>query len=119
MRRVVGIIVAALFVLAAGALLYLDDAVGKFGECRIVRLTSIPSRDGSKSVITFRKECGATVPDSTHASVALTGTPFAPDKSRSSVFAAARTSLRYGAESTLSESVSFLEAIPSTNANGA
>ena len=81
MRRAVGIVSVALFVLAAGAFLYLYYAVGKFGECRIVRLTSIPSPDGSKSVITFRKECGATVPDSTHASVASTGTPFAPDKS--------------------------------------
>ena len=77
-RRSIGAIVVTLIVLIGGPLLYLDFAIGRFGECRILRLTSIPSPDGSKSVITFRKECGATVPDSTHASIASTDASFSP-----------------------------------------
>jgi hypothetical protein len=79
-RHAVAVIVVALLVLIAGAFLYLDYAISKFGECRIVRLTSISSPDGSKAVITFRKECGATVPDSTHASIASTRDPFSPEQ---------------------------------------
>jgi len=77
-QRLVGVIIVALFVLIGGVFLYLDSAFSKFGECRILRLTSIPSPDGSKSVITFRKECGTTVPDSTHASIASTSASFSP-----------------------------------------
>lgn len=77
-RRPVWVIIVALFLLVGGTFLYLDYAASKFGECHILRLTSIPSPDGSKSVITFRKECGATVPDSTHASIASNGASFSP-----------------------------------------
>lgn len=77
-RRLIGLIIVASFVLLGGAFLYLDSVFSKFGECRTLRLASIPSPDGNKSVITFRKECGATVPDSTHASIASTGASFSP-----------------------------------------
>lgn len=77
-RLSVGVFIVALFGLIGGAFLYLDSAFSKFGECRILHLTSTPSPDGSKSVITFRKECGATVPDSTHASIASTGASLSP-----------------------------------------
>jgi hypothetical protein len=79
-RRAIGAIVATLLALIAGGIFYLDYNLRKFGECHIVRLTSIPSPDGSKSVITFRKDCGATVPDSTHASIASTGMSFSPER---------------------------------------
>jgi hypothetical protein len=79
-RRAVGIVIVAPFALIDSAFLYLDYAISKFGGCRIVRLASIHSPDGSKSVITFRKECGATVPDSTHASIASTAASFSPEQ---------------------------------------
>lgn len=60
-RRAVGIVIVALFALTPA--FHLDHAISKFYGCRIVRLASIHSPDGSKSVITFRKEW-RTVPDS-------------------------------------------------------
>ena len=61
----------------SGAFVYFDSVFGKFGECRIVHLTDVPSPDGSKTVITYRKECGATVPVSTQASIASSSSAFA------------------------------------------
>jgi hypothetical protein len=79
MRRLIGVAVVLLLGVLFSALLYTDYVVGKFGECDIVRLTDVPSPDGSKSVVTYRKECGATVPDSTHASIVSSGAPFSPE----------------------------------------
>jgi hypothetical protein len=69
MRRMVGLAVVVLLALLTSAYLYLDYIFDRFGECRIVRLTNVPSPDGSKLVLTYRKECGATVPYSTHAGI--------------------------------------------------
>lgn len=68
-RRLAGIGVAVLIVLVFGTVLSIDKVMYEFAGCRVVRLTSVASPDGSKSVVTFRKECGATVADSTHASI--------------------------------------------------
>jgi len=78
-RRLVGLAVVILLILFSGAFLYFDYIFGKFGECRIIRLASVPSPDGSQSVVTYRRECGATVPFSTHASIAPTGASFSPE----------------------------------------
>jgi hypothetical protein len=78
-RRLGGLAVVILLILFSGAYLYFDYMAEIFGECRIVRLTTIPSPDGSKSVVTYRKECGATVPFSSHASIAPAGALFSPE----------------------------------------
>lgn len=79
MRVLVAFLVASCVVLAGGAL-YVWYALSVFSACRHVVLTSIPSPDGKKSVVIFRKECGATVSDTSHASIASTGAPFSADR---------------------------------------
>jgi len=78
--RAVAVVMAALVVLIAGGFIYFDHEISKFGECRIVRLRSIPSPHGNRSVVIFRKECGATVSDSTHASIVSAEISFWPEK---------------------------------------
>jgi hypothetical protein len=56
MRILVIFLVASCIVVAGGAL-YAWYALNIFGACRYVVLTSIPSPDGKKSVVIFRKEC--------------------------------------------------------------
>jgi hypothetical protein len=51
-----------------------------FGECKTVVRNSIPSPDGSKSIVIFGKECGATVGFNTQASIAPADGSFSPDK---------------------------------------
>ena len=77
--RLIGAAVVLLLGLLSGAFLYVNRVVGKFGECKIVLLTAVPSPDGSKSVVTYRKECGATVPYSTQASIVASGASFSPE----------------------------------------
>jgi hypothetical protein len=78
-RRLVGAAIVLLLGSFLSAFLYLDYVFDKFGECRSVRLTVVPSPDGSKSVVIYRNECGATVPYSTHASIASSGASFSPE----------------------------------------
>jgi hypothetical protein len=49
-------------------------------SCSNVVLSSTRSPDGSKAVFVFRQQCGATVPDSLYATVAMTDRPFSPDR---------------------------------------
>jgi hypothetical protein len=51
-----------------------------FGECANVVRASIPSPNGSKSVVVFRQECGATVPYNTQASIVPIGEAPSPGK---------------------------------------
>jgi len=79
MRRwISATIVAVLFVPIIFWLAHIGGVMSKFGECRIVRQSSTPSPDGSKSVVTVWKECGANVPDSTQASILASGSPYSP-----------------------------------------
>jgi len=73
-------VVAACAVIAATALniAYFMDG---FGACKTVVRSSMPSPDGTKSIVIFRKECGATVEFNTQASIATTGSSFSPEKS--------------------------------------
>ena len=75
----IGLTVVVLLALLTSAYLYLDYIFDRFGECRIVRLTNVPSPDGSKSIVTYRKQCGATVPYSTHASIASARSSSSPE----------------------------------------
>ena len=71
-------LVASCIVVASGTL-YVWYASSILGECQNVVLNSIPSPDGEKSVVIFRKECGATVSDTSHASIAAAGAPFSAE----------------------------------------
>ncbi|TYL78863.1 hypothetical protein [Bradyrhizobium cytisi] len=51
----------------------------EFGACRVVRQRSFASPSGSKLVVVVWKECGATVPDSTQASIVARGRTFSPE----------------------------------------
>ena len=79
-RSAGGLAVAAGLVLFSVVLLSLIYIASVFGGCEIVRLKEFPSPDGSKSVVVFRKECGATVPYNTQASIASKGVPFSPER---------------------------------------
>ena len=72
-RRLVAAAVVLLLGSFLSGFLYLDYIFDKFGECRVLRLTAVSSPDGSKSVVTYRKECGATVAYSTHAALVAAG----------------------------------------------
>jgi hypothetical protein len=72
-------IIAVCAVMAGGAL-YVWYVTSIFGECKTVVRNSIPSPDGSKSIVIFGKECGATVGFNTQASIAPAGGSFSPDK---------------------------------------
>ncbi|WP_407117874.1 hypothetical protein [Bradyrhizobium sp. LMG 9283] len=50
-----------------------------FGACRVVRQKAYASPSGSKLVVVVWKECGATVPDSTQASIVTRGQTFSPE----------------------------------------
>ena len=51
-----------------------------FGSCKTVVLSTVPSPDGKKSVVIFRKQCNATVPFSTQASMAPVGLALPAEK---------------------------------------
>jgi hypothetical protein len=76
----IGVVICALLVTAVLGFDYVDRFMGGFGACRIVILSSMPSPNGSKSVVTFKEECGATVPNNTQASIASTGNAFSPEE---------------------------------------
>ncbi|MGY0572231.1 hypothetical protein ACTGJ9_015180 [Bradyrhizobium sp. RDM12] len=51
----------------------------EFGACRVVRQRSFASPSGSKLVVVVWKSCGASVPDSTQASIVARGRTFSPE----------------------------------------
>ncbi|MBR0972850.1 MULTISPECIES: hypothetical protein [Bradyrhizobium] len=79
-RRWIGIAVVALAV-PVGFLfvVFFDKVMSGFGACRIVRQSAFASPSGSKLVVVVWKECGATVPDSTQASIVARGRTFSPE----------------------------------------
>jgi hypothetical protein len=52
-----------------------------FGACKTVVRNSMPSPDGTKSIVIFGKECGATVGFNTQVSIAPSGGSFSQEKS--------------------------------------
>ncbi|WP_338828448.1 hypothetical protein [Bradyrhizobium sp. 27S5] len=74
-------ILGAACIVAASLFVHIWYAFSAFGACRNVVLGSVPSPDGKRSVVIFRKECGATVADSTHASIVSTGGTLSPESS--------------------------------------
>ena len=51
----------------------------QFGGCRVVRQKLFASPSGSQLVVVVWKSCGATVPDSTQASIVPRGRTFSPE----------------------------------------
>jgi hypothetical protein len=71
--------VAVCAVTASGALLI--SYIGSiFGECKTAVRSSIPSPDGTKSIVIFEKECGATGGFNTQASIAPAGASFSAER---------------------------------------
>ena len=50
-----------------------------FGACRVVRQRAFASPSGGQLVVVVWKSCGATVPDSTQASIIARGRTFSPE----------------------------------------
>jgi hypothetical protein len=73
--------VAAVCTVIAVAALNIAYFMDGFGACKTVVRSSIPSPDGTKSIIIFRKECGATVGFNTQVSIAPTDSSFSSEKS--------------------------------------
>ena len=79
-RWMPGGILGVMLVVVVCLFTYAWFSLSKFGACRNIVLTTVPSPDAKKSVVTFRKECGATVRDSYHASIVPAGKPFSEDR---------------------------------------
>lgn len=73
--------VAGVCAVVAVAALNITYFVDGFGACKTVVRHSIPSPDGTKSLVIFEKECGATVGFNTQASIAPAGVSFSSEKS--------------------------------------
>jgi hypothetical protein len=73
--------VAAICTVIGVAVLNIAYFMDGFGACKTVVRSSIPSPDGTKSIVIFGKECGATVGFNTQASIAPTDSPFSTEKS--------------------------------------
>ena len=81
-RRWIWIVGAALAVPVAAGFLFvvlIDSVMLEFGACRVVRQRAFASPSGSQLVVVVWKECGATVPDSTQASIVARGRTFSPE----------------------------------------
>jgi hypothetical protein len=81
-RRWIGIVVAALAVPVVAGFVFVvivDYVMSGFGACRVVRQRAFASPNGSQLVVVIWKSCGATVPDSTQASIVARGRTFSPD----------------------------------------
>ncbi|MDA9497196.1 hypothetical protein XI05_06515 [Bradyrhizobium sp. CCBAU 11357] len=81
-RRWIWIVAAALAVPVAAGFVFvvlIGNVMSGFGACRVVRQKAYASPSGSKLVVVVWKECGATVPDSTQASIVARGRTLSPD----------------------------------------
>lgn len=81
-RRWIGLVVAALAVPIVAGFVFVviaGNLMSGFGACRVVRQKAFASPSGSKLVVVVWKECGATVPDSTQASIVARGRTFSPE----------------------------------------
>jgi hypothetical protein len=72
--------IIVLVAVIAGGALSVAYTGSLFGTCKTVVLETIPSPNGSKSIVIFRKQCAAAVPYSTQASVAPVGVVFSAEK---------------------------------------
>ena len=81
-RRWIGIGAVVLAVPVVAGFLFvivIDNIMSGFGACRVVRQRAFASPSGSRLVVVVWKSCGATVPDSTQASIIARGRTFSPE----------------------------------------
>ena len=79
-RRWIGLAVAALAIpIGFLCVVLIDSVMHEFGACRVVRQRAFASPSGSQLVVVVWKSCGATVPDSTQASIVARGRTFSPE----------------------------------------
>jgi len=74
-RRIIPLLAACALIL--GSALYV---ISGLDPCETVIRKSIPSPDGSNSIVVFGRECGATVGFNTQVSIAPAGSAFSADK---------------------------------------
>ncbi|TYL90898.1 hypothetical protein FXB40_30175 [Bradyrhizobium rifense] len=78
-RRWIGIVVALAVPVGFLCVVLIDNVMHEFGACRVVRQRAFASPSGSQLVVVVWKTCGATVPDSTQASIVARGRTFSPE----------------------------------------
>jgi hypothetical protein len=79
-RRRIAIVVAALAIpVGFLCVVLIDNVMYQFDACRVVRQKLFASPSGSQLVVVVWKSCGATVPDSTQASIIARGRTFSPE----------------------------------------
>ena len=72
--------IIVLVAVIAGGALSVAYTGNLFGACKTVVLETIPSPNGNRSVVVFRKQCAAAVPGSTQASIAPSDIAFSAKK---------------------------------------
>ena len=81
-RRWIAIVVAALTIPVVAGFVFIvlvDNVMSGFMACHVVRQKLYASPNGSQLVVVVWKSCGATVPDSTQASIVARGRTFSPE----------------------------------------
>jgi len=78
-RRWIALIAVVLVVAGFLFVVLVDSIMNGFGACRVVRQRAFASPSGSQLVVVVWKSCGATVPDSTQASIIARGRTFSPE----------------------------------------
>jgi len=78
-RRWIGIVVALAIPVGFLCVVLIDNVMSGFGACRVVRQRAFASPSGGQLVVVVWKSCGATVPDSTQASIVARGRTFSPE----------------------------------------
>ncbi|MDA9433280.1 hypothetical protein XH88_16055 [Bradyrhizobium sp. CCBAU 51627] len=78
-RRWIGLVVALAVPVGFLCVVLIDNVMSGFGACRVVRQRAFASPSGNQLVVVVWKTCGATVPDSTQASIIARGRTFSPE----------------------------------------
>jgi len=78
-RRWIALIAVVLVVAGFLFVVLADIIMNGFGACRVVSQRAFASPSGSQLVVVVWKSCGATVPDSTQASIIARGRTFSPE----------------------------------------
>jgi len=76
----IGVLVSVSSALAVG-LYVVSSVMDDFAACKLTILSSIASPGRSKELVTFSRECNATVSFNTQMSVTPSGRPFSPEQS--------------------------------------
>ncbi|TQF29893.1 hypothetical protein UNPA324_09885 [Bradyrhizobium sp. UNPA324] len=78
-RRWIGLVATLAVPVGFLCVVLIDSVMHEFGACRVVRQRAFASPSGGQLVVVVWKSCGATVPDSTQASIVARGRTFSPE----------------------------------------